>query len=69
MNKTADRPTQRWFGLTLAQFLLAVAIRVIVAAIVGVVVYVLTGSFLWLIVSLVLAGAAINGVANAQHRR
>jgi hypothetical protein len=69
MNKTAGSATHRWFGLTLSQFLWAVAIRVIVAAIIGVVVYVVTGSVLWLIVALVATGAVINGVANTQHRR
>ena len=69
MNKTAGSATHRWFGLTHGQFLWAVAIRVIVAAIVGVVVYVVTGSVVWLIVALFATGAVINGVANTQHRR
>ena len=69
MNKTAGSATHRWFGLTPSQFLWAVAIRVIVAAIVGVIVYVVPGSVLWLIVALFATGAVINGVANTQHRR
>ena len=69
MSKTVGNATHRWFGLTLGQFLWAVAIRVIVAAIVGVVVYVVTGSVLWLIVALVATGAVINGAANTQRRR
>jgi hypothetical protein len=69
MSKTAGSATHRWFGLTFGQFLWAVAIRVIVAAIVGVVVYVVTGSVLWLIAALLATGAVINGVANAQTRR
>jgi hypothetical protein len=46
-----------------------VAIRVIVAAIVGAVVYVVTGSVLWLIVALLLTGVVINAAANTQQRR
>ena len=69
MNKTAGSANHRWFGLTPSQFLWAEAIRVIVAAIVGVIVYVVTGSVLWLIVALFATGAVINGVANTQHRR
>ena len=69
MNKTAGTAAHRWFGLTPSQFLWAVAIRVIIAAIVGVVVYIATGSVLWLIVALVATGAVINGVANTQYRR
>ncbi len=69
MNKTAGIAAHRWFGLTPRQFFLAVAIRVIIATIVGVVVYIATGSVLWLIVALIATGAVINGVANAQHRR
>ena len=52
MNKTAGTAAHRWFGLTPSQLLWAVAIRVIVAAIVGVVVFFATGSVLWLIVAL-----------------
>jgi hypothetical protein len=69
VSKTADSSTHRWFGLSPGQFFWAVAIRVIVAAIVGVVVYVVTGSVLWLIVALFVTGALINGVANSLHRR
>jgi hypothetical protein len=67
--KTAGNATRGWFGLSRGQFFWFVAIRVIVAAIVGAVVYVVTGSVLWLIVALVATGAVINGVANTQHRR
>lgn len=69
MNKTAGSATHRWFGLSPIQFLSAVAIRVIVASIVGVAVYVVTGSVLWLIVALFATGVLINGAANSQHRR
>jgi hypothetical protein len=57
------------FGMTPRQFLLAVAVRLVAASIVGVVVYVVTGSVLWLIVALVATGAVINGVATTQHQR
>jgi hypothetical protein len=69
VNKTAGNATHGWFGLSPGQLLWFVAIRVIVAAIVGAVVYVVTGSVLWLIVALFATGAVINGVANTQHRR
>jgi hypothetical protein len=69
MNRTAGSATHGWFGLTPSQFLWAVAIRVTIAAVVGVVVWVATSSILWLIVALVATGAVINGVANTQHRR
>lgn len=69
MNETAGSATHRWFGLSPSQFFWFVAIRVIVAAIVGAVVYVVTGSVLWLIVALLLTGVVINAAANTQHRR
>ena len=69
MSKTAGGATRGWFGLSPSQFVWFVAIRVIVAAIVGAVVYLATGSVLWLIVALLLTGVAINGVANSLHRR
>ena len=69
MSRTTDTATHRWFGLTLSQFLSAVAIRVIAATIVGVVVYVVTGSVLWLMVALVATGAVTNGAATTQHPR
>ena len=69
MSKTAGSATRTWFGLTRGQLLWAIAIRVIVAAIVGVVVYVVTGSVLWLIVALLGTGAVINSVANAPTGR
>jgi hypothetical protein len=69
VSKTAGDATHRWFGLSPSQFFWFVAIRVIVAAIVGAVVYVVTGNVLWLIVALVATGAVINGAANTQHRR
>ena len=69
MNKTAGSATNRWFGLSPSQFFWFVAIRVIVAAIVGALVYVVTGSVLWLTVALLLTGVVINAAANTQHRR
>ena len=69
MSKTAGSATRSWFGLTRGQLLWAIAIRVIAAAIVGVVVYAVTGSVLWLIVALIATGAVINGAANAQTGR
>ena len=68
MNNTAGSD-HRWFGPGPGQLFWFVAIRVIVAAIVGAVVYVVTGSVLWLIVALLLTGVVINAAANAQHRR
>ena len=41
----------------------------IVAAIVGSVVYVVTGTVLWLIVALFATSVVINGAANSSHRR
>jgi hypothetical protein len=67
MNKTAGSATHRWFGLSRGQFFWAVAIRVIVAAIVGALVYVVTGSVLWLIVALFATRVVINGAANSSH--
>jgi hypothetical protein len=69
VSKTAGDATHGWFGLSPSQFFWFVAIRVIVAAIVGAFVYMVTGSVLWLIVALVATGAVINGAANTQHRR
>ena len=69
MNKTAGSDAHKRFGLNPSQFFWFVAIRVIVAAIVGAVVYVVTGSVLWLIVALLLTGVVINAAANTQHRR
>jgi hypothetical protein len=69
VNKTAGSAAHKWFGLSPREFFGFVAIRVIVAAIVGAVVYVVTGSVLWLIVALLLAGVVINAAANTQHRR
>jgi hypothetical protein len=69
MSKTAGGATPRWFGLSPSQLLWHVLIRVIVAAIVGAVVYVVTGSVLWLIVALFATGVVVNGAANSSHRR
>ncbi len=69
MNKTAGSDAHKWFGLSPSQFFWFVAIRVIVAAIVGAVVYVVTGSVLWLIVALLLTGVVVNAAPNTQHRR
>jgi hypothetical protein len=69
VNKTAGSATHGWFGLSPGQLLWFVAIRVIVAAIVGSVVYVVTGSVLWLIVALLATGVVINGATNSLHQR
>lgn len=69
LNKTAGSDAHKWFGLSPSQFFWFVAIRVIVAAIVGAVVYVVTGSVLWLIVALLLTGVVVNAAPNTQHRR
>lgn len=69
MNKSAGTAAHRWFGLTPGELLWAVVLRVVVAAMVGAVVYVVTGSVVWLIVALLATGAVINGVANSQPRR
>jgi hypothetical protein len=58
----------RWFGLTPMQFFWAVTVRVIVAAIVGTVVYLATGSVLWLIVALLATSVVISSVANSRRR-
>lgn len=68
MSNTARDAAHGWFGLSPSQFFWFVAVRVIVAAIVGVGVYVVTGSVLWLIVALLLTGVVINSAANALHR-
>jgi hypothetical protein len=69
VSKTAGDAAHGWFGLSSGQFFWFVAIRVIAAAIVGAVVYVVTGSVLWLIVALLLTSVVINAAANSQHRR
>ena len=69
MSKTAGDAAHGWFGLSPGQFFWFVAIRVIVAAIVGAAVYVATGSVLWLIVALLLTSVVINAAASSQHRR
>ncbi len=68
MSRTASSANHRWFGLTPSQFFWAVAIRVMVAAIVGAVVYLATGSLLWLIVALLATSVVISSVSNAKHR-
>ena len=68
MARIADRASHRWFGLTPTQFVWAVALRVIIAAIVGVIVYLATGSVLWLIVALFATSVVISSVANSRHR-
>ena len=68
MGRIADSASHRWFGLTSVQFFWAVALRVIVAAIVGVVVYLTTGSVLWLIVALLATSVAISSVPNSRNR-
>jgi hypothetical protein len=69
MGKTAGDAAQGWFGLSPGQLFWFVAIRVIVATIVGAVAYVVTGSVLWLIVALLMSGVVINSAANSLHRR
>jgi hypothetical protein len=68
VSRIADRANHRWFGLTPVQFFRAVAVRVIVAAIVGAVVYLTTGSVLWLIVALLATSMVISSVANSRTR-
>ncbi len=69
MSKTAGGTTHGWFGLSPNQLLWFVAIRVIVAAIAGAVVYVATGSVLWLVVALFAAGAVVNAASGSRNRR
>lgn len=69
MNKTADSSSHQWFGLSRSQLLWFVAIRVIVAAVAGAVVYVVTGSVVWLIVALLAAGVVVNAAASSRNRR
>jgi hypothetical protein len=68
MNGTADRSAQTWFGLTRGQLLWFIAVRVIVAAIAGTLVFVTTGSVLWLIVALLAAGVVVNAVSGQGGR-
>jgi hypothetical protein len=68
VGRIADRANHRWFGLTPVQFFWAVALRVIFAAIVGAVVYLTTGSVLWLIVALLATSVVISSVANSRNR-
>jgi type IV secretory pathway VirB3-like protein len=69
MSNTVGSPSHQWFGLTRSQLLWFVAIRVIVAAVAGAVVYVVTGSVLWLIVALLLAGVVVNAASASRNRR
>jgi hypothetical protein len=69
MNKTADSASREWFGLSRSQLIWAVAIRVLVAAVVGVIVYVVTSSVVWLIVGVFAAGVVVNAAANSRTRR
>ena len=68
MGRIAESANHRWFGLTPIQFVWAVALRVIVAAIVGAVVYLATASVLWLIVALFATSVVIGSVANSRRR-
>jgi hypothetical protein len=68
VGRIADSANHRWFGLTPIQFFWAVSLRVIVAAIVGAVVYLATGSILWLIVALFATSVAISSLANSRNR-
>ncbi|MFZ0130846.1 MAG: hypothetical protein WAL77_15635 [Candidatus Dormiibacterota bacterium] len=68
MGRIAESANHRWFGLTPIQFVWAVALRVIVAAIVGAVVYLATASVFWLIVALFATSVVISSVANSRRR-
>jgi hypothetical protein len=68
VGRIADSANHRWFGLTPSQFFWAVTLRVIVATIVGAVVYLATGGVIWLIVALLATSVVISGVANSRHR-
>lgn len=68
MGRIADSANHGWFGLTPVKFVWAVAVRVMVAAIVGAVVYVTTGSVLWLIVALLATSVVISSFANSRNR-
>jgi type IV secretory pathway VirB3-like protein len=65
----ASQLEHRWFGLTRSQLLWAVAVRVIVAAIAGTVVFVTTGSVIWLIVALLAAGIVVNALSGQRAAR
>lgn len=71
MSGSASQLEHRWFGLTRSQLLWAMAVRVIVGAIAGTVVFVTTGSVIWLIVALLAAGIVVNAVSGqgAARRR
>ena len=69
MTKAAGDATHGWFGMSPGQLFWFVAIRVVVASIVGAVAYLVTGSVLWLIVALLLTGVVINSAANSLHRQ
>jgi uncharacterized membrane protein YfcA len=60
---SASQLEHRWFRLTRSQLLWAITVRVIVAAIAGTVVFVTTGSVIWLIVALLAAGIVVNAVS------
>jgi len=68
VGRIADPANHRWFGLTATQLFWAVTVRVVVAAIVGAVVYLATGSVLWLIVALLATSVVISSVANSRGR-
>jgi hypothetical protein len=69
VSKTAGTTAHGWFGLSPSQLFWFVAIRVIVAAIAGAVVYVATGSVLWLVVALLAAGVVVNAVSGPHNPR
>ena len=68
VGRIAESANHRWLGLTPIQFVWAVALRVIVAAIVGAVVYLATASVFWLIVALFATSVVISSVANSRRR-
>ena len=69
MNKKAERSNRQWFGLTRGQFSSFVAVRVIVAAIAGGVIYAVKSSVVWLIVALLASGVVMNTASGALGRR
>ena len=68
MGRIADRSDHRWFGLTPSQFFWAFAVRLVVAAVVGAVVFLATGSVLWLIVALLATSVAFSSFTNARRQ-
>jgi hypothetical protein len=63
MSGSTSQSGRTWFGLTRSRLLWFIAVRVIVAATAGTVVFVTTGSVIWLIVALLAAGVVVNAVS------